>query len=438
MVEQQLGAIAQQLAAMQEQLSMVSQENRILREESQRREAQDAQRAAADAQRDAAWREELTRATQEAASLVTAAQSRQTGGAHSSGGGGDPALVSKWAPDSFSGKEEDWKVWSLKFRSYVGAMAKGTVGTWMDWAKDHRNDLDVSFKTTTLEPAAKAPSAILYSSLIATCEGRAMALVEKAGDGEGLEAWKNLLTRYDAQTRQSKVMLKIQVLSWDFRTGDLMDSLEAFDRACRRYTEATGKDVDDDTKIGVVIKGLETGALREHLLLHSERCETYEEFRDEIDTIAKARNSNLLTATPMDLGAVGRFEGNCNNCGKPGHKRADCWAEGGGAHQKGGKGGGKGGKYGGGKGPKGSQQRSQSSASRRSNDGGKGGKHDGKECYKCGGKSHIAKDCRASEAKILPELQGSRASFQDARRDSLKTEQTPRPKFVRIHLMPYP
>ena len=77
-------------------------------------------------------REEPARATKEAASLATAAQSMQTGGAHSSRGSGDPPLVSKWAADSFSGKEEDWKVWSLKFRSYVGAMAKGSVGTWMD------------------------------------------------------------------------------------------------------------------------------------------------------------------------------------------------------------------------------------------------------------------------------------------------------------------
>ena len=168
----------------------------------------------------------------------------------------------------------------------------------MDWVRDNRLDLAVSCRTTALEPAAKGPAASLYSSLVATCEGRALALVEKAGPGEGLEARKMLLGRYEAQTRQSKVMLMIQVLSWDLRTGDMLDCLESFDRACR-YREATGKEIDDDTKIGVVIKGLEAGALREHLLLHSERCETYEEFRDEIDTIAKTRNSNLLAPTPM-------------------------------------------------------------------------------------------------------------------------------------------
>eukprot|EP00972_Heterocapsa_arctica_P023539 3468626-Heterocapsa_arctica.AAC.1 len=42
------------------------------------------------------------------------------------------ALVSKWAPDPFSGEREEWPVWSLKFRSYVGAMNKGRTGVWMD------------------------------------------------------------------------------------------------------------------------------------------------------------------------------------------------------------------------------------------------------------------------------------------------------------------
>ena len=168
---------------------------------------------------------------------------------------GDAALVSKWAPDSFSGKEDDWKTWSLKFRSYVGAMAKGAVETWMDWVKESRHDDLTSCKNNALEQAAQPPSAILYSSLVATCEGRALALIEKAGPGEGSEAWKLLLGRYEAQTRQSKVMLMIQVLSWDFRSGELLDCLKSFDRACRRYSEAAGKQIDNDAKIGVVKGG---------------------------------------------------------------------------------------------------------------------------------------------------------------------------------------
>ena len=64
-----------------------------------------------------------------------------------------------------------------------------------------------------------------------------------------------------------------------------------------------------------------------------------------------------------------RFEGNCNNCGKSGHKKSECRAPGGGAHKGSGKG---------------------------------GGKDNAKKmaCFKCGMTNHIAKYCRAPQAKI--------------------------------------
>ena len=119
----------------------------------------------------------------------------------------------------------------------------------MDYVKQNPYS---NVKVTVLPPEARAAAAVLYSCLIAVCEGKSIAIVERAGAGEGLEAWRLLLARYEAQTRQSKVLKMIQVLNWDFRTGDLLDQLEAFDRACTRHTESTKKDIDDDTKIGVV------------------------------------------------------------------------------------------------------------------------------------------------------------------------------------------
>jgi hypothetical protein len=141
--------------------------------------------------------------------------------------------------------------------------------------------------------------------------------------------------RYDAQTRQSKVMKLIELLRWDFNSGDLLGRLEGFDGAWATYPDATNTFKADVMRIGIVIPNMETGALREHMLLHSEHCETYEEFRDEVDTIAKARSANMLTNTPMDIGAFkgkgeGKgFQGTCDNCGKKGRRKAECWNSGG-------------------------------------------------------------------------------------------------------------
>jgi hypothetical protein len=45
--------------------------------------------------------------------------------------------VSKWAPDQFSGQQEDLRVIELKFRSDVVAMLNGTIGLSMDDAKEN-------------------------------------------------------------------------------------------------------------------------------------------------------------------------------------------------------------------------------------------------------------------------------------------------------------
>ena len=208
-----------------------------------------------------------------AAAEVAASQRDTAGGGESQLGS---AMVSKWAPDVFDGTQEAWRSWNLKFRSYVGAMNKGQVGVWMDYVAANR---DTSAKRAALDPKAQPSSSLLYGSLIATCDGKSLTIVERAGEGEGLEAWRLLLGKYDVQTRQTRVIRMIQILQWEFKSGDLLDRLEALDLAVSKYESAAGKVIDDDTKIGIVIKGMEAGALREHMRSHSERCVTCEEFR---------------------------------------------------------------------------------------------------------------------------------------------------------------
>ena len=120
------------------------------------------------------------------------------------------------APDAYSGTQEDWRTWSIKFRSWAGAMNKGTVGVWMDHARENRQG---DLRVVTLNPEARAPAATLYSALIALCGGKAFVIAERSGNGEGIEAWRRLLHRYESQTCQSKVMKMIGVLQREFKSG---------------------------------------------------------------------------------------------------------------------------------------------------------------------------------------------------------------------------
>jgi hypothetical protein len=318
----------------------------------------------------------------QAAAVAAAAAHGQGAGA----GQASSALVQKWAPSEFSGDSTLWKDWSLKFRSYMGSLLRGELGRWLEHIDDN---LETSAKIAVLGEQSRAASTAMQGALIATCQGRALVIVQRAGTGEGLEAWRELLSKYEPRSKQSKVMRLCEVLGFDFKQGDLLDSLERFESAVAEYEKEAGKVVDDDIKIGVVIRGIDKGSLREHLLLHSERAATFSAFRAELDTIARAQSASMLTSSPMDIGAMGKggkgggkdgkFTGTCHTCGKTGHRAADCWSSGG-------KGKSGGGSKGGGKG-KGSGKGKNSAA-------------EGKACFQCGVTGHFKSECRASAEKI--------------------------------------
>ena len=124
MGEQLSAQFASQFQSMNDQLKVLAQENQMLKDNVGQREAHQQMV-------EQSLREDMSRLAQEASQRTSQSQ----GGGH-----GDTALVSKWAPDNFSGKDEHWRNFSTKFRSFVGAMRQGQVGTWMDWAKSNRED----------------------------------------------------------------------------------------------------------------------------------------------------------------------------------------------------------------------------------------------------------------------------------------------------------
>ena len=139
--------------------------------------------------------------------------------------------------------------------------------------------------------------------------------------------------------------------------------------------------MDDDSKIGILIKGFGDSALKGHLALYSDRCETYATFRNELDTLVKARAAFLVGSAPMDIGALkggpkgkkGKGKGTesrqCFTCGETGHLAVNC--------RSGAPGGGKGGGA-----PVAAPKAKPTGA-----------------CHKCGIVGHYARDCRASAAK---------------------------------------
>ena len=125
----------------------------------------------------------------------------------------------------------------------------------------------------------------LYHMLIMLTRGRAQRLVLKAKEPERLEAYRLLLRRYKPVSTVTIVPKLVDVLATTF-CGDLMDSLTDFERRVASW-EYDAKETEL-INIGVVIKGLENGSFRDHLLITTAGTMEWTKYVKEIENVEVA------------------------------------------------------------------------------------------------------------------------------------------------------
>eukprot|EP00971_Amphidinium_carterae_P319662 6353145-Amphidinium_carterae.1 len=290
-------------------------------------------------------------------------------------------------PDHFDGSTNAWKDWSTVLRAYSGAV-NPELQRHMHRAETTEDAVD----NLALSVDASSASQTLYYILIMLCKGSALTRVVNSGTAEGLQAWRSLCRFYELKTATRHASLLLEVLNFDFQ-GEPQERIAAFDRVVSRCKLAAGEVVGSKVKVGLILKQLPDGGLKQHLVLNLERWDTYEKLRSEVENIARAQAAAQHSTIPMDLHAINPTKG---GSGIKGGKA------------KGGKGGSNNdacricGKTGKGKGKKGSGK-----------DGSKGGKQERDKsktkCWKCGKTGHLAKECRSGGAHSLTESGGDHA-----------------------------
>eukprot|EP00959_Pyramimonas_sp_CCMP1952_P294361 6157045-Pyramimonas_sp.AAC.1 len=167
-------------------------------------------------------------------------------------------------------------------------------------------------------------------------------------------------------------------MSYRFR-DDIPSALAAFERLVHDYESQSQKTVDDDTKIGVALLGMENERVKEHLIRNSSRITTWQHVRDEILEITRTQQYIDSQPAPMQLGATPW------NAGKPK-----------GGKSKEGKG-----KEGKGKDSKGKGSKAKKGAEEASN------ANRDKVCFYCKKTGHVKAECRKRQ-KDLAAAEGSR------------------------------
>ena len=246
----------------------------------------------------------------------------------------DTRLLGK--PRDFSGTDAEFVDWSVVLRSYA-SLVNPSLGELMKTAETTEDIVE----DVVLTPTEVESSSVLYFILLHLCKGPAMTIVVNAGDGQGAVAWRALCRRFDSSSRMKSASQMQSLLTFDFR-GDFHGKLELFERRVAQYDAARVlrqlPPADTDLKIGIVLKQMDDGPLKVHLLYGIDQLPSWDAFRSKIIAFTQAQAASGGTT---EINAFGyqpkgdgknckdgkktKFEGECNKCGKYGHKGVDCW-----------------------------------------------------------------------------------------------------------------
>ena len=299
-------------------------------------------------------------------------------------------------PDRFEGKEELFLHWRTKLEAFVTSVYPEMEQV-LTWAEEEENEIDAALVLATWGPTnptqvtidgIEAMCSQLHAVLQSLCENEAFSIVRSSGRGNGAEAWRKLVKRYDPSTGSRRRAMLKHVLSAQRvqKIEDLSHAIEKWEEALRLYEGRKRADgsrhvLDNEIKSSV-LESICPTELERHLQLNRSRYVTYDDVKAEITLFLESRLGSRMKisdssgAAPMDVGNLGKGKGKgkkgkeggkkggskgktgkggqqsskgkgpgngsnagketraCHNCGKTGHLQKDCWRAGGGAANK--------------------------------------------------------------------------------------------------------
>ena len=165
----------------------------------------------------------------------------------------------------FSGTDSVWRDWSVVFRSYAALVHPALKDEMQRVERQSTADTNAG----VIEAEQVQASTDRYHLLLHSTSGPALERVVNAGSAEGLRAWQLLVERYYTHIRS-----RTAGLQFDFSV-DMLAKLEAYERDLALYEQASGEKISDGLRVGIVLNRVTDTELATHLLLNSERFQTW-------------------------------------------------------------------------------------------------------------------------------------------------------------------
>ena len=140
---------------------------------------------------------------------TSAARAQEAPGADN-GRFGFGACAARYQPEDFSDEDSGWRDWSGVFRTWAGRCQRGRVQESIRAMEARPGDeATVTELDLRLDDWAsaelKSVAADFYHALILFCKGKALKIVLTNKEGEGFEAWRSLVNKYEPTSKASVV-----------------------------------------------------------------------------------------------------------------------------------------------------------------------------------------------------------------------------------------
>ena len=236
----------------------------------------------------------------------------------------------------------------------------------------------------------------LYALLATLTTGGSLRLVQRVPNRNGFEAWRQMAAENAPKTAGRRFAMLQAVLQPGMgdNPAKFEETWKSWEHQMDIYEKLSSTKFDDDVKISVVLRECPQ-KLRDHLLVNSQQFESnYNKLRAIIQAYLNTNKTWIVNdfreTVPMDVDYVGKSKGKGKSKSKSKGKSK-----------------GKSGSNSKGKSKGESKDRNQGKGNSKINSKGKGkGKpSNDKECYVCGKRVHLARDCwsRANHDKMVNE-----------------------------------
>ena len=220
-------------------------------------------------------------------------------------------------PERFDGEDANWYDFKFEFENYMGAV-NNTVVEMMEVAAKQQDAIPMDVMTSE----QKAVSQQLFYVMAMLVRGTARRVVRKIKLKNGMEAWRQLVRRYEVEDegRFTGMFQSILDLELPKKLEEIEEAIMDWEQEIKDYEEQTNQTVADHLMRGILQKQLPE-ELKLQVQLQSSILNTYDKTKKFLTDYLMAKKvwSKKKTKDDMDVDAIGwKDYGGKNPWGKQG------------------------------------------------------------------------------------------------------------------------